>query len=386
MTVREGTEVEFYDPTTALRYNPLWLFVLSTRSVGKSYSFKKLAINTDNLITIWLRRTAEQKKDVKNWKSFISPLLINGDIDENNDYDIAMDGIRVNGIQKVIHSALSTDSGAHSMEYVPDVGYIKNRKETAKTKARKIDDEEGLDEKTKKDIIDAIDKAESQYDSKDRPKLKKRIVFEEFIEPGGRYLRNEVTNLFEFYMTVDRYSNTQLVGLGNNMSNENVYYEYFGIRPFTEEFKWYKNKTLLVQNVKLKGMSEFVKQQRFYNLVEGTDYADYLTDNKAWQDDFAFIEKRPDNSRLMFNFKFYNVFYGAWQTDEGFIYISTKHNKSTTTYAGLNSMDGMDYPFSRGTPIFKNFVMMMDKGKVKYDTITIRDTILDVVNGGYKNA
>lgn len=386
MTTREGTEVQYYDPTTALRYNPLWLFVLSTRSVGKSFSFKKLAINTDNLITIWLRRTDVQKKDVKNWKSFIAPLLINGVIDENSEYDVSMDGVRVDGIQKVIHSALSTDSGAHSMEYVPDVGYVKNKKKVKNFQARKVDENVGLDEKTKESIINAMDKVEAQYDKKDRPKLKKRIVFEEFIEPGGRYLKNEITNLFEFYMTVDRYSNTQLVGLGNNMSNENIYYEYFGIRPFTEEFKWYKDKTLLVQNVKLKGMADFVKQQRFYKLVEGTDYADYLTDNKAWQDDYAFIEKRPDNSKLLCNLKFNGTYYGVWKGSDDNLYISLKHNKSTIVYSGLNSLRGEDLPFSKGTYIYKNFVALLDKGKVRYESISIRDTILDMVNGGYKNA
>lgn len=398
MTTRENSKVEYYDPTTALRYNPLWLFVLSSRSVGKSFSFKKLAINTPNLITIWLRRTDTQRKDVKNWRSFISPLLNAGVIDEQSDYDLTMDGIRVDGVQKVIHSALSVDSGAHSMEFVPDVGYVQNKAKFKKQldKKRKENAENlrgennsatvGLDERVKEAILDSVDKAESQYDRKERPKIKKRIVYEEFLEPSGKYLKDEIVQLFEFYMTVDRFTNTQLVGLGNNMSNENIYYDYFGIRPFTQEFKWFKNKTLLVQNVKLAGMADFVKEQRFYNLVEGTDYADYLTDNKAWQDDYAFIEEKPKEAMLVFNLKFYNKIYGCWKYGDK-LYVSSKANKNGTMFAGLCSITNeTDFPFAKGTYIFKNIMSYMDTGRIRYESIAIRDLIYDMVNGGYKNA
>ena len=71
------------------------------------------------------------------------------------------------------------------------------------------------------------------------------------IEPKGKYLKDEVIQLFELYSTIDRYSGTQLFGLANLMSAYNPYFEYFGITPFKEEFRWYKEKTLLVQNVNL---------------------------------------------------------------------------------------------------------------------------------------
>ena len=205
------------------------------------------------------------------------------------------------------------------------------------------------------------------------------------IEPKAKYLKGEITQLFEFYVTVDRYTNTQLFGLANLMSAYNPYFDYFGITPFREEFKWYKNKTLLVQNVRVKGMEEFVKEQRFYNLVEGTDYADYLVNNTPWQDDHAFIEKRPGDSQLYFNIRAYGQLFGVW-SNNGILYVSKKNNPNSITFAGLKSKQTGDEIFSKGHNAHKVLVEAMNRANIRYDTIPIRDMIYDLVNGGFKEA
>lgn len=203
------------------------------------------------------------------------------------------------------------------------------------------------------------------------------------IEPKGKYLKNEVTQLFEFYNTVDRYSGTQLFGLANLMSAYNPYFDYFGITPFKEEFKWYKDKTLLVQNVKIKGMKSFVEGQRFYNLVRGTEYGEYLINNTPWQDDNAFIEKRPTDSSLYFNIRAHGELFGVWYKDR-MIYVSKKNNPTATTFAGLKSLIGSDVAIVKGQGAHRVLVDAMEIGTIRYDSIPIRDMIYELVNGGYK--
>lgn len=362
----------YYDGNAMLRYNPLWAMILGERSVGKSFWFKQKSINTPNSIWIYLRRTDVLRRDPKNWKSYLSDLLQAGAIDPDREYKVNSEGLWVDGMQKVIFSALSTDSSAHSMTYLPD-----SMQETVKQqKNKKKADVEENDK-----IIDDIIEAEETFDTP--VQIKKYIVFEEMLEPKNKYIKNEVEQLFEFYNTVDRYTGTQLFGIANLMSAYNPYFDYFGITPFKEEFKWYKNKTLLVQNVKLKAMESFVKSQRFYNLVEGTSYADYLTNNTPWQDDNYAIEKRPKNSTLIYNIRFNNELFGIWSLGNKF-YISKKNNPQYATYAGMKSIQNGDFPIRKGEGAFYLLNKTIENGLLRFDSIPIRDMVYYLINGGYR--
>ena len=382
---------EFYTADRMLRYNPLWALILGERSVGKSFEFKRRSIVTPDSIWVYLRRTDVLRKDPKNWKSYLSDLLQKNKIDPDRDYKVNSEGIWVDGIQKVIFSALSTDSSAHSMNYLPDSmqDSIKVKK-TSKNKAKKEKDE--VDEEIAQlqhisdesiRIDDAITSVKEETDAID---IKKKIVFEEILEPKNKYIKNEVEQLFEFYVTVDRYTDTQLFGIANLMTSYNPYFEYFGIRPFKEEFKWFKNKTLLVQNVKLKAMEDFVKQQRFYNLVEGTQYAEYLTNNTPWQDDNYAIVSKPKTAKNIYNIRLFNETFGIWEDGINW-YVSKKHNPQNITFAGLKSMSGIyDIPIKKGETIHKLCNTHIEEGTLYYESVPVREMIFDMINGGYKNA
>lgn len=388
---------EFYTANSMLRFNPLWALILGERSVGKSFEFKKRSINTPNTIWIYLRRTDILRKDPKNWKSYLSDLLKEEVIDIDAEYKVNSEGLWVDGIQKVIFSALSTDSGAHSMNYLPDsIGESKKKEKVNKNnKTKKLDDltkeqqdnliaqreEHTLQEARRVD--EAIE--ENKKEIGKRVDIKKKIVYEEIIEPTGKYIKNEVEQLFEFYVTVDRYTNTQLFGIANLMTSYNPYFDYFDIRPFTQEFKWFKNKTLLVQNVKIKGMDDFVKSQRFYNLIEGTDYGDYLTNNTPWQDDNFAIEKRPAKAKLRYNIRMHGELIGVWEYD-GIIYISSKHNKEYLTFAGLKSKQDDDIPIKKGEGAHKLLNTAAELGAIRFESIPLRELAYEVINGGYKDA
>ena len=364
----------YYDGNPMLRYNPLWAIILGERSVGKSFWFKQKSVNTPNSIWVYLRRTDVLRKDPKNWKSYLSDLLQAGAIDSDAEYKVNSEGLWVDGMQKVIFSALSTDSSAHSMTYLPDsMQETVNNKKANKKKKAEVEDSD--------DIIDDIIEAETTFDTV--TPIKKYIVFEEMLEPKNRYIKNEVEQLFEFYNTVDRYSGTQLFGIANLMSAYNPYFDYFGITPFREEFKWYKNKTLLVQNVKLQAMEDFVKSQRFYNLVEGTAYADYLTNNTPWQDDNYGIEKRPGDSKLVYNIRFNKELFGIWNKGNQF-YVSKKNNPEYLTFAGLKSIQENDYPLRKGEGAFDLLNKTIESGQLHFDTIPIRDMVYYLIAGGYR--
>lgn len=387
----------YYSASDMLRYNPLWAFVNGGRSIGKSFEFRQRSINTPDSLWIYLRRTDKQRLDAKNWKSYCTDLLMENKINTDAEYKITSEGIWVDGIQKVIFASLNVDSTAHSMNYLPD------SKSMVKSKKRKKLESELLDEMSdsitnmnpddsdnikqsmfkKSEAINNLADELSEYSNKP---LSKKIVFEEYIEPTNRYLKNEIFMLFEFYSTVDRYTNTQLFGLGNTMTAYNPYFEFFGIIPTVKRFTWYKSKTLLVENVNLPGHSQFVKNQRFYNLVEGTEYGDYLTDNSPWMDDNYNIEERPKDSELLYNICYEGKVYGVWcdkeRTKE---FISKKHNPQYTTYASLKSMKEEYYPIKKGETAHKWLNDCITNGNLYFDDIGIRNDVYSLIQGGYKN-
>lgn len=375
---------EFYKADTMLRYNPLWAFILGERSVGKSFEFKRRSITTPDSLWIYLRRTDTLRKDPKNWKSYLSDLLKEQVIDLDAEYKVNSEGIWVDGIQKVIFSALSTDSSAHSMNYLPDSMQEQvNIEGITKAKKRKVDKKETEElNKELNRIDDAVEEIGNET-KKSVVDIKKKIVFEEILEPKNRYLKNEVEQLMEFYVTVDRYTNTQLFGIGNLMTSYNPYFDYFGIKPFTEEFRWYKNKTLLVQNVKLEAMEDFVKGQRFYNLIEGTAYAEYLTNNTPWQDDNYAVEIRPKGSKCKFNIRMHNKLYGVWLYEDTY-YVSEKLNPQMLTFSGLKSIQEDDLPIRKGEIVHKLFSTGIEKNLIRFESIPIREMIFDMINGGYR--
>ena len=375
---------KFYDGNQMLRYNPLWCIVTGERSVGKSFWFKRRSINSDNTITIYLRRTDELRKKPTNWKTYLSDLFKENAISMDAEYKVSSEGIWVDGVQKVMFSALSTDSTAHSTQYLPDDMQTLSEKQKdielgkaiSKKKRKELDDE-------KDKLIGSIMDAETTFERTNPIEIKKEIIFEEILEPKGKYLKDEITLLLEYYVTVDRYSGTRLFGLSNLMSAYNPYFEYFGIRPFKQEFKWFKNKTLLVQNVKIEGMSDFVEQQRFYNLVAGTDYGEYLKNNTPWQDDNAFIEKRPQNSRMVYNLRADGRIYGIWEYD-GIYYVSAKNDPTYSIFSCLKSKRKDDYPIIKNDSAFKLLNNAIQFGIIKFDSIPIREMVYDIIQGGYR--
>lgn len=163
---------EYYSPNSMCRYNPLWAIVLGERSVGKSFAFKERSINTPNTIWVYLRRTDVDRKDPKNWKSYLSELVAADVIDVDDDYKVNSEGIWVNGEQKIIFSALSTDSSAHSMSYLPDSLTETSKTTKGKKKGKKKAETDSDDVDTDYDkIVDDIITAESTFDT--RKPLKK---------------------------------------------------------------------------------------------------------------------------------------------------------------------------------------------------------------------
>lgn len=104
------------------------------------------------------------------------------------------------------------------------------------------------------------------------------IDFDEYMPLDGKFVKDEITLILEFYKSIDRdRETTQMLILGNKISPFNPLFDYFDIdlRIENEKIRLYKNGNLAVQIYSNKEHTEFRKASKFRNLVTDTPYEDY---------------------------------------------------------------------------------------------------------------
>lgn len=160
------------------------------------------------------------------------------------------------------------------------------------------------------------------------------IIYDEFLLPAGnyRYLKNETNALLDVMETVFRLRTGKTILLGNNIApHSSPFFAYWNLElPANgEEFKTFRNGTIVVQYVRNLEYRKIKKESRFYDLIEGTSYASYAVDNEALNENNNFIEKRPPNTKFYGVLIINGVGLGIWHAKNGCLYLSEKYEPNT---------------------------------------------------------
>lgn len=322
-----------------MSYNPYLLATLGGRGVGKTFDFKKRRIRAKGE-TVWIRRydaDVEELCGTKQTTEKFTADLYQEHIIEPED-NVELDGrtLFIDGFPKIHFVALNTSSRKKSASYA------------------------GVD----------------------------TIVFDEFLEKDpSKYVRGETDKFYELVETIGRLrleelgkKDIRIIMLANKVSFINPYFAEWGVTPFTERFKWFKDKTILVENYRNELFEKKKAESNFGRLVAGTKYADYAIYNQSWDNDDAYIEKRPKDAQFQCNIRYKDRYVGIW-THNGRMYCSSKHNQQRLTYADVyDCMDG-ELPLRRAkAPLswLNNYYNMgllrFDNNIVKQDVFTIMQT------------
>lgn len=117
------------------------------------------------------------------------------------------------------------------------------------------------------------------------------ILFDEFIDENNRYLKNEVTKFLSFIETIGRMREIVLMCLGNQKSKFNPYYRYFDVSPSGSTLTRFRAKSILIYDFDSPDYREAKLQTKFGKLIQGTEYGDFMLNNKNIDDDYTFIDK-----------------------------------------------------------------------------------------------
>lgn len=249
----------YWSKNKILSYNKLWNFIIGARGIGKTYAFKKWAIDDyirNRKKCCWgMRYLREIDRIVMRSKFF-------DDIKHNyNGYEFKIENY---------------------------IGYI-----------RYIGDSIDPKNVAWEDFINFFALSERSLKAISDPDVNK-IIFDEFIPiPGIPYLKDEVERFAEYYFTIDRgFRGTRAIFLSNMVSTVSPYFTYFNIK-LPEKGKIYSGNEIAVENCDNKPFAKMMHDSRFGRLMSGTHYADYAIDNSTLIDLSTFVIPRDKHAKCL---------------------------------------------------------------------------------------
>lgn len=168
------------------------------------------------------------------------------------------------------------------------------------------------------------------------------LIFDEALIARGsgyHYLKNECVQFLELLESIFRLRDGRVLILSNAITVANPYYEYWNILPkIGKEFEFYRDNTILLQQVNSESFKEMKKKTKIGKLIDGTAYGDYAIDNKMLQDDGHFIAVKPYGSKFVCIVTINGLKHGVWANyKNGGYYISGYYDPSCRAIYALDT-------------------------------------------------
>lgn len=170
------------------------------------------------------------------------------------------------------------------------------------------------------------------------------IDFDEYVPLDGKYLKDEVSLLLEFWKTIDRdRDSTQLLILGNRITPFNPVFDYFGIdlELTKDKLKLYKNNTIAVQLYSNKEHRLAREQGKFKEMIKNTEYESYdnggilnaldvkIKDRKGYDYLCSFKTERGEGSIW---YKYGSLVISEYKRDDGYVITDKIYNIPRKSY------------------------------------------------------
>lgn len=319
----------WYTHNELLTHNGFINQVMGGRGIGKTFDFKLWAITDPTGATVWIRR--------------------NDNVFTQSFYQgFAKDLIAEN---KIKAEDVKIESGIVNYQSTPKIYFIAL----------------SLQQKFKSINFSDVNK----------------IIFDEFAEiKSWKYLPNEVNEFMELVETVNRLrpagKEVRVFMLANKVSWVNPYSKAWGIKPFTQHFKHFKNGLLVVENWNDPEFVAAKKLTKFGQFVEGTDYGDYAINNIAWQDDDAYIAPRPKDSTAWINIRIDNRITGFWYM-QGKLYASKKHDPQKWTYANREDQRDNELAIISSKEPIRSLKEFSAAGKLYFEDNVVKSDVFEIL-------
>ena len=221
-----------------------------------------------------------------------------------------------------------------------------------------------------------------------------KIAFDEFLieKSNYKYLQDDVGSFLNLYETIARpgseHCDVTAFFLANAITWTNPYFLFFKIKQPTkkdgnDKLIW-KNGEILLELSANEKLIEAKEKTRFGSIIKGTDYGDHSINNKFILDDPTFIEKKSPNAKYYFTFKYKENKFGVWVDFlEGKMWVSKSIDPSYKLVYSITMKDHepntMFLKNISKSGQFKVFIENYKMGNVYFEDINIKNITYDVI-------
>jgi hypothetical protein len=228
--------------------------------------------------------------------------------------------------------------------------------------------------------------------STSKPKVK-RIIFDEFLIDDSlgstqRYLNHgdEMFLFNNYYETVARGRDIQVLFIGNAFSMVNPYFISLGIRlSDVKNNHIYKGKAWTVVFWKDEEFINERKKTQFYQATEDSKFNDHAFGNSFYLDRKDFLSKRPKDSEHQFSIVYLGKTYGVWvDWEKGAYYVSSKganttREKTISMSLADNKPNNVSIRRYRNMPFIKAFRMAGDNNSIFFDSQEAFNSMSEII-------
>lgn len=213
------------------------------------------------------------------------------------------------------------------------------------------------------------------------------MMFDEFLDENGRYIKNEVDLVLNIHTSVARGKGEHaryvpIVFIANTVSVINPYFARLGIHTnINKNTKFMKGDGWILEITYNENAAAALVSDPTTRALGSSEYTDYQAGNAFLLDDDTFIEKVEGAGTLVCNITCDGITCGVWYyTDKGFISISRKFDPSFTyNFTFINKDHKPNFILlDQHNSLIKNWLNYYRLGAVRFDDITCKHMFLDI--------
>ena len=326
-------ENEYYRTDRTLSYGKLLNIVMGNRSSGKSFAWKEKLIRMfkkDGSQFIFLKRGVEESRASKltNYFEDVRELKFPDD-----DIYASKDKFYING---------------EVMGYIKCLKKVVNDKSISYSKV-------------------------------------KIILYDEFLNENGDYLKNEVSQLFNLYQTVARgggeviRENVKIVLISNAVSLINPYFRYLNLYNLKEGYT--VGKYYVIELFKNEAVVNAIKDTQFYEMIKGSAYSEYALDNSFYLDDNSFIKKPSLNKSYYYaTFLFKEKEIACYILADGSLYMCRNVNKENPYKFCIGCYREKYILLERANYILKRLKNSFNSNMMFFKDLEIKGDVIEMLN------
>lgn len=334
-------KIEFYSGYKILSYGTAWIFLIGNRNGGKSFFWKEYAV----------------KRFIKAGEQFIYIRRYKNDLKRT---------------AKNFFNDIAFKFKGHKLQYRNGEYWIDGKLAGLTMALTEV-------EKNKSNSLPEV----------------KLLIFDEFLNSQGKYIggrsgQEEVEACLNVYQTIARgngefiMDDVKMVFISNAMSIINPYFLYFGI-----DRRIQPNTKFLRQENGKKGWAlelyvnpdarDAVKESKFGDLIEGTEYGAMALDNEFFLDKKEFIEEPPKGVRYQCTMIYAGKKFGLWADRlTNMFYCTEKVDPSCKIVYSLDtdSHTSKSVLTNRSSAFFKAMDASYKNGQMRFSNQLAKNAVL----------